>query len=197
MNAWVERDSRKRFKKRFLSLTGFTLFELIIAIVLFTVVLLAASGLLINFGSFASRFIRNEASLMGTALGAFEEMTGRITEANEVTIPATSFAAPSIDIRVSPPGPASFDHSGDIFHTYWQTGTQIKYKTSTGSPPAAGGGTVIADDIDASSLSFVRTANRVTVTLDTHMHSGSEAIETNKSRENLSTTAIMRSRNAQ
>lgn len=65
---------------------GFTLIELIIAVVLFAVVLLSASNLMISFGKFSTRVVKSEASLMGTALGAFEEIVQKITAANEVAI---------------------------------------------------------------------------------------------------------------
>ena len=65
---------------------GFTLLELVIAILLSTVVLLAATNLLINFGRFSTNVVKSEASLMGTGLGAFEEMVRRIDSANKVAI---------------------------------------------------------------------------------------------------------------
>ena len=179
---------------------GFTLLELVIAIALSAVVLLSASNLLIHFGKFSATVVRNEASLMGTALGAFEEIVGKITTANEVNIPATNFAAPSIDIRVSPTGAATGGHGSDVFHTYWVANGQLNYKSSGGGVVTpAGGGTPIANDIVAASSSFIRDAtnqNHITVTLDTHIHSGSDTLETNKTTEHLVTTAIMRSRSA-
>lgn len=175
---------------------GFTLLELVIAISLSAVVLLAASNLLVNFGKFSANVVKSESSLMGTALGSFEEMCATITRANQVTIPATNFAAPSIDVRVSEAGSgASSVHTNDVFHTYWMTGGKLYYKNNIGAPPpAAGAGTVIAGDINL--LSFTRPdadLNKVTVTLGAQAASGAKGAT---SKEHLVTTVIMRSRSA-
>jgi len=175
---------------------GFTLLELLIAIALVSVVLLSASNLLINFGKFSSNVVKSETSLMGTALGSFEEIVAKITAANEVIIPATNFSTPSIDIRISPTGSGTSSvHTSDVFHTYWMSAGKIYYKTNTGSVPAAGGGTAIAEDI--TSLSFARDGallNRITVIVEAQAASGSTS--GNKTKEHLETTAIMRSRSA-
>ncbi len=176
---------------------GFTLIELVIALALVAVVLISASNLLINFGRFSASVVKSEASLMGTTLGAFEEIVSRITAANEVTIPAANFSAPSIDIRISPAGaPANSSHASDVYHTYWKNGNQIQYKTNTGSAPAYGSGvgTVIATEI--TSLSFTRPGtdkNTINVILEAQSASG----PTNStSKEHLETTVVMRSRSA-
>ena len=181
---------------------GFTLVELVIAIVLSAVVLLSASNLMINFGKFSANVVKSEASLMGTALGSFEEIVGKITNANEVainkaisadamlnSIPYPSGCAANgscIQMRISPTGSGnSSDHSGDTVYIYWQSGTQL-FK-SVGS----GAGSAIANDISSGSLSFVRDSanqNHITVTLETKTASGTK--------EHLVTTAIMRSRSA-
>jgi prepilin-type N-terminal cleavage/methylation domain-containing protein len=165
---------------------GFTLIELVIAIALSAVVLLSASNLLINFGKFSANVVKNEASLMGTALGAFEEIVGKITAANEVTIPATAVAAPSIEIRVDTPNTAS-NFADDTVYKYWKSGTQL-FK-SVGSAA----GSAIANDIN--SLSFVRDTagpykNHINVILEAQVAGGTGT------KEHLETTVIMRSRSA-
>lgn len=199
---------------------GFTLLELIIAAALFAVVLLAASNLLVSFANFSSNLVKSESSLMGTALGAFEEITARITKANKVCIkvtaaamdvPATAYPADCagsgcIQIRVSPEGVgASADHSHDSVYTYWQVGTQIKYQSKVWNPGTSAFVTstasVIAGDIKADSLSFTvdpSRKNHVTIELKAEAHSGAggTASTKNLSREHLVTTAIMRSRSA-
>ncbi|MFA7255029.1 MAG: prepilin-type N-terminal cleavage/methylation domain-containing protein [Candidatus Omnitrophota bacterium] len=185
---------------------GFTLLELIIAVALAVIILLSASTLLIHFGKFSVNVVKNEASLMGTALGAFEEITGKITEANEVAInkaspdvilnsiayPAGCLANGScIQIRVSPTGSgASSDHSLDTVYTYWQSATRL-FKSV-----GAAAGTAIAENLLANSLSFVRDAtnrNHIKVTLKAETTGGHIAGVT---KEHLETTAIMRSRSA-
>lgn len=166
---------------------GFTLAELIIAVALSAVVLLAASNLMINFGRFSSHVVRSEASLMGTALGAFEEIVQNINESNQVTIPAAN----TITIRISPTGPASASHASDTTLTYWLNAGNIR---RTGAPGDPGGGTIIAEDISA--LSFAPQAanpNNIVVTLDAQAASGPTG---ELSREHLQTTAVIRSRSA-
>ena len=196
---------------------GFTLLELVIAGVLFAVVLVAASNLLISFGNFSSNLVKSEASLMGTALGAFEQITGKIEAANKVAIngsdvkmdiPDTDYQTTAgcagnscLQIRVSPTGAgASSDHSHDAVYTYWQQAavlnSQSKLWDSTNSVWNISNVIPIASDIDT--LTFVRpdavTWNRITVTLDTHAHSGTGSDATSRSTEHLVTTAIMRSK---
>jgi prepilin-type N-terminal cleavage/methylation domain-containing protein len=187
---------------------GFTLIELVIGIALSAVVLLAASNLLINFGKFSSNVVKSEASLMGTALGSFEEIVGRITAANKVTIPselpmdvpATPYpvgcvGSSCIQIRMDtpvgmPPTPTPSVFSDDIVYTYWEAGNQL-FKAV-----GAGAGEVIADDIV--SLSFTRpvllNVNVVKVSLEAQASSGSISDPTkNKTKELLETTVAMRS----
>lgn len=171
---------------------GFTLAELIIAVALSAVVLLAASNLMINFGRFSSNVVRSEASLMGTALGAFEEIVQNINEANQVTIPSSKLDPPvsdSIDIRISPTGgPASASHNFDTTLTYWLNVNSIR---RTGAPDD-GEGTIIAEDVV--SLTFqALNSNNIVVTLEAAAASGPKG---ELSRERLQTTAVMRSRRA-
>ena len=77
---------------------GFTLIELVIAIALAAVVLLSASNLLVSFGRFSTNVVRSESALMGSAVGVFEEIVGRITIANQVAIPAVDPANSRADI---------------------------------------------------------------------------------------------------
>ena len=185
---------------------GFTLLEVVIAIVLFSVVLLAASHLLISLGNFSSNFVRSESSLTGTALGAFEEITSRIEAANEVIIPSASFAAaPSIDINVSPTGPASLDHTKDSTYIYWQVGTQLMRRSHIWDSATAAWTTsadsAIADNIQqANPLTFTRGdathQNQITVIMNAETHSGPGGNANNVTREHLETIAIMRSRSA-
>lgn len=177
----------ERLKKTSL---GFTLAELIIAVALSAVVLLAASNLMINFGRFSSNVVRSEASLMGTALGAFEEIVHNINEANQVTIPSSKLGAPvsgSIDIRISPTGPASESHTSDITYTYELSGADLIRTVS-------GVSTTIAEDVV--SLTFAPQAlnpNNIVVTLEAAAASGPKG---ELSRERLQTTAVIRSRSA-
>ena len=193
---------------------GFTLLELVIATVLFSVVLLAASNLLISFGSFSSNLVKSETSLIGTSLGAFEEITGKIEIANQVAIPSAgaAIAMPPaaypancvgincIQIRVNTPGSPA-DHTGDTVYTYWWFGTQLFKFSCTGTAGCAvvAAGTSIADNI--TKLEFDKDPilmNHITVTLDAQAHSGAggNASANNLSRENLVTTAIMGSRSS-
>jgi len=138
------------------TLRGMTLIDILVAMILFTVVILGASNLLISLEKLSSNFVKNEASLMGTALGAFEDIVGKITVSNQVSIPATTVTpnpnpatAPynSIEIRVAPANlPATSIHTNDTIHYYWQDGTQLKYKSKIG-PAAASADTVFARDI--------------------------------------------------
>jgi len=169
---------------------GMSLFELVIAITLFTIVLLATSSLLINFGRFSFSTVKSDASLMGTALGTFEEIVSRIRVSNQVIIPAAGFPASSIDIRVSP-GPASSVHTNDIRHVYWMENGQLRYMSSVGVAPVfvAGGGTLIARDITSFLPSMIGTdTNRFKLILAATAQDGSE--------EYLETTAVARSRSA-
>ncbi|MFA5167451.1 MAG: prepilin-type N-terminal cleavage/methylation domain-containing protein [Candidatus Omnitrophota bacterium] len=173
---------------------GFTLLELIIAIALFSVVLFSVFNLLINFGKFSTNVVKAEASLMGTSLGVFEEMVGKLTAANEVTIPAPSIAAPSIAIRVdelSISTPSST--ADDTIYTYWQDGTQLKYKSKVGAA-AESGVSILANDIF--SLSFTQDAtykNQIKVILEARSASGPVSSTSN---EKLETTVVLRSRSA-
>lgn len=186
---------------------GFTLLELMIAITLSTIVFISASNLLINFGSFTANVIKSEMTLMGAALGALEEIVGKITTANEVAIkpesniavPATSdpvgcVAASCIKIRVSPTGPGvSSNHADDTVYTYWKEGAQVKYQSKAGNASASAI-RVIADDIN--SLSFERGniyKNHITVTLKATTTGGPANRETG---ETLQTVVVMRSRSA-
>jgi prepilin-type N-terminal cleavage/methylation domain-containing protein len=190
MNAWGKRDSQKRFKKPFLSQTGFTLLELLIAAMLFGVVLLTASNLLINFGLFSTNLARSEASLMGTALGALEEISLNISEANQVTgVPATPATSSTITLRVdnaASPTPAVF--TNDTTYTYWlDSATRRIMRTGVAGD---GAGKAIARDIDTLSFSFIPAAstNAVRVALT--------AQAVNEARENLETVVVARSRRA-
>ena len=171
---------------------GFTLIELAMTIVLGTVVLLSASNLLINFGKFSTNVVKSEASLMATALSSFEEIVGRLTAANLVTIPAPSIAAPSIAIGVDELSASTPSvTTDDTVYTYWQDGTALKFKSKVGTA-AESGVSVLANDIY--SLSFTQDAtdkNRINVILEARATSGSTGLT---SREKLETTVIMRSR---
>jgi prepilin-type N-terminal cleavage/methylation domain-containing protein len=178
---------------------GFTLVELVIAVALSAVVLLAASNLLINFGNFSSNVVKNESSLMGTALGAFEEISGRITMANQAAInpdtvlnatayPVGCAAGSCIQLRVdavSPGSPSVF--TNDTLYTYWLDAGNLRRTGVTGDSAT---GTIIASDVTL--LTFIRPdaaiLNEITVTLD--------AQPTGGAKEHLITTAVMRSRSA-
>ncbi|MFA5159892.1 MAG: prepilin-type N-terminal cleavage/methylation domain-containing protein [Candidatus Omnitrophota bacterium] len=178
---------------------GFTLLELIIAIALLTVVLLSAANLLINFGKFSTNVVRSEASLMGTALGVFEEIVDKLTAANKVAInPETNIDSPAvsypagcltdgscIQIRVDEnAAPTPSTYSDDTVYTYWQSGSAL-YKAVNSA-----GGSAIASDIY--SLSFTRDAtykNKITVVLEARAASGSMG---QTSKEKLETTVVLR-----
>lgn len=171
---------------------GFTLLELVIAIALSAVVLLAASNLLINFGRFSSNVVKSEASLMGTSLGAFEEIVRRINHANQVAgVPLFGTSSTTITITVDEGTPTAHDYKN---YTYWQVGSNILRTGDTGDP-AAPAGRIIAEGIV--SLSFSRAdatqLNAIVVALEAQAQSGAKN-ETSK--EVLRTTAIMRSRSA-
>ena len=192
---------------------GFTLLELIIAIVLVTVVLLSAANLLISFGNFSTRVVRSEASLIGTALGSFEEIVQQITAANRVVIPGGQTPADSrINIfmdtlRPDPTGAAPlgiftpWDSTDDTIFSYWlelvtaATATEpaVYNLRRTGFPGDPPGGTILSNDIQ--SLRFTQEAelNRITVTLDAQTDRGTTD---GGAREHLMTTVTMRSRSA-
>ncbi len=176
---------------------GVTLLELLIAITLFTVLLLAASNLMISFGRISSNFIRNEASLMGTALGAFEDIVGKITISNLVTIPATTVVPNpvkvppdnSIEIRVAPAGAATSDHLNDTIHYYWQNGSQLMYKSKIGVLAASADSVIAGDIVTVSFTPVAGSTNQVDVQIVTKPTEGP--------RETLRTIAVARSRSAQ
>lgn len=172
---------------------GFTLLELVIAIALSAVVLLSASNLLIHFGKFSANVIKAETSLMGTALGTFEEIVGKINVANSVDFNGSSEISMCVDTLiddgVNPPHFTPSIFTDDTCYGYWLDGTQLKYK-STGAiiTPIR----VIAEDI--SLLSFTKIdENRIQIILETQAASGPL---NQKSKEHLETTAVMRSRSA-
>jgi len=196
---------------------GFTLLELLIAIVLSVIILLSAANLLISYARFSVNVVKSEASLMGTTMGTFEGIVKAITEANQVAIgseanmdspspggtpfPAGCAGASCIQIRldtVQPAGCAPADcvytplnHDDDTIHTYYLVGSQLKYRTRIGAAAESGEATV-SDDI--TSLSFTRLDNnRITVILEAQTASGSIGdAAMNKSKEHLETTAVMR-----
>lgn len=193
------RSNLKRMDK------GFTLLELMVALALSTVVLISACNLLINFERFSANVAKNEASLMGTALGAFEEISKRISEANEAAInpettlnsvvyPGTCLNDGScIQLKVDVLNTASTPGDDTVF-IYWFDAGNLRRRGASGDLAA---GTIIAENIE--SLNFLKNAilrNRITVTLNAHTHSGPANVATNTTREQLATTAIMRSRSA-
>ena len=178
---------------------GVTLLDLIISVVIGTIVLFAASKLLINFGNFSANFVKAESSLVGTATGAYEEIVGKITRANKVTFPAPGrTGTDSIRIQVSPAGPASSDHTNDVLHEYWQENGEIRYKTGVGSIPN-GSGMAIAGDIRSLSFAWADAdhQNKVTVQVQAKSASGAAPAGLNLSTETLSTTAVMREKGSQ
>ena len=209
----------KRFKR---SDTGFTLLELIIAIALSAIVLLSAANLLINFGKFSAHVVRSEESLMGTALGSFEEIVWRITSANEVAInpdaslavPATAYpagcaATSCIQIRQDAVVPATAlipnDHftpgefSDDRVFTYWLVAAAPATVPPSFNLMRSGvigdgaAGRPIAENI--AFLSFARVVpNLVRVIVEGQVTEGPVAGVT---REHLETTVNMRQRSAQ
>lgn len=186
---------------------GFTLLELIIAGAISAVVLIAVSTLLINFGRFSSDVVRTETSLMGTALGTFEEIVRRIMVANEVAIPAVdlAFTTPNvpypagcagnscIQIRVSPENLAATGaHGNDTVFTYWRAGNNLMRRGVAGDPAA---GRIIANNV--ASASFTRDGtnrNHIKVVMNAETAGGPVPGVT---REHLETVAILRSRSAQ
>lgn len=172
----------KRFER------GLSLAELLIALVLSMTVMMGAFNLMISFGKFSSNFVKNEASVMGTVLGTFEEIAGKISTANQLTL-ASSSPYNSIEIRIAPSGSgASFDHSGDTIHYYRQDGSQLKYKSKVGTNPVSAE-TVIANDIVTASFSPVGTLkNLVSMGLEVKPSAGP--------RETLQTSVIAQSRSA-
>ncbi len=184
---------------------GVTLLDLIISIVIATLVFFAATRLLMNFGNFSYNFVKAETSLTGTAVGAFEDISGKITAANKVVIRSDAATAPMdallapfpltssadgscIQIRVDTPNTAA-DYTDDTVYTYWFSGGQL-FKTIGAAP-----GSVIAKDLV--SLSFQEDAtnkNKIQVNFEAKAKSGSL---NQNSTEKIQTTAIMRSRSAQ
>jgi len=179
---------------------GLTLIELIVAVTLSAVVFLAASSILVNFGKFSTNVIKSESSLMGSALGTFEQIVGDITDANTVVFPASNYPAPSIDIRLSQAGSgASSSHSTDVYHTYWLNTGKIYYSTLGNNTPPSGSGAAIAGDITALNFAYAKDSsnvdilNNIQVTLEAQAASGPQ---NQNSMEHLETTAVMRSRGA-
>lgn len=163
---------------------GFTLLELVIAMTLAAVVLLSATNLMVHFGKFSANTVKAEASLMGSAMGTFEEIAARISGGNQATITA---GGSSIQIRVDTNGTPS-DYTNDTLYTYWLNGTNLMRTGVTGDSS----GKIIANDI--SSLSFVQDGtfkNRITVTLEAQAASGATGA---KSKEHLETTVTMQAR---
>lgn len=188
---------------------GFTLVELIIAVVLSFFVLLAAANLMVSFGRFASN---PESSLLGTALGPFEEIVSYISQANKVSIRATTGPDPNMDVpNIVYPGTSTANNSciqirvdtantpavytDDTVYNYWQNSAipaQLLKSVCTGAGCSAN--EVIARNLHF--LSFIRAKpimNQINVILEARVASGPKG---DISRERLETAAIMRGRDA-
>lgn len=104
-------------------LTGLTLLELLIALMLLTTVLMTTSAMLSSFHKFYYDFGQNQGSITETSLGILEEIVGKITIANRAAI---SEGGARVDIRIDEANtPSNF--SDDATHTYRKVGTEIKY----------------------------------------------------------------------
>lgn len=179
----------KRFSR------GLSLLELIIAIVLFSVVLVGASSLLVSFGKFSFLTVKSDAALIGTALGTFEEIASRVRAGNKVRIRGTTtnpkhILKVRIDIPNTPANP-----NDDTVYKYWIDGTQLKYKSKVESIDATGDDDdetewrVIAKDITYFDFYFLDgTTNKIKLIMRTVAADGSK--------ETLETTAVLRSRSA-
>ena len=193
---------------------GFSLLEVIMAIVLSAFVLLAAANLLITFGRFSAS---PEASLLGTALGPFEEIISYIAQANMVSIRATTAPDPAIttpaaaypascsandsciEIRVDTNAvqtPTNF--ADDTVFIYWQdSGATTLLNKMVCTNAGCGAAEVIARNLF--NLSFVRARpvmNQINVVLEARVLSGVTNGSIITSREHLETTAIMRAKGA-
>jgi len=182
---------------------GFSLIEVIVASTLAFVVVLTASNLLINFGKFTSTTIRAESDMMAAALGAMEDIAGRIQEANAVAImneaaitayPVGCAANSCIQIRVDQKisGQATpSDFTDDVVHTFWRLGRQIQYTSTNLETGAISGTLMLAQGItkleierDPADMSRISIKIRV---------EGASSPTGDVSREHLETIANMRS----
>lgn len=166
---------------------GMTLFELVVAVVILSVVLFAASGLLINTQQSFTNIDKGSAATMITVQGVLEQMVNRIAAANEVKIydAATTEVTSGgvrIQIRVDDNDPSIT--TDDKIYTYKLVNREIRYAESAMVTPTE----VLAKDVDALSFSFVPTTvrNCVKIILKTKPESGL--------RENLETTVFMSGR---
>lgn len=198
------------------SCKGFSLIEIIIAVVLSAFVLLASANLLITFGRFSAS---SEASLMGTALGPFEEIVSYIEQANMVSINATVGPDPAITTPAAPypascsandecieirvdtnatPTPANF--ADDTVFIYWRnpnaaTALDRAVLNKVVCTSAGCGATeVIARNLFT--LSFIRARpimNQINIVLEARVTSGPQNLI---SQEHLVASAVMRARSS-
>ena len=202
---------------------GFSLLELIIALALAAVVLLAISNLMINFGNFSANVVRSEESLMVTALGAFEEISARIAVANKAAIngldaamdvPATAYPGTCaadrscIQLRVDQMNyfgaSTPEDPLDDKVYTYWLKAMVPATVPASYSLQRTGVlgddavlGRTIAKDINTLTFSRPDDPNKINVVLEAKAASGPLSDRTkNMTKEHLETTVIMRGRSA-
>ena len=191
---------------------GFTLLELLIALALGDVILLTASNFLVNYVKYSLNFIKSESSLMGTGLGAFEEIVDKLSASSKAVcgaeaamdVPATSRPAGCLtdgtcvqircDTISSTPGyintPSVF--SDDTVYTYWLNGTDLCKAIAPASAC-----TVIASNINTFSVYRVDNTNSasaaylntIRVALGVQASSGTTS---GVLKEYLDTTVVMR-----
>jgi prepilin-type N-terminal cleavage/methylation domain-containing protein len=189
---------------------GFTLLELLIAITLGSVVLLAASNFLVNFAKYTSSFIKSEAVLTGATLAAFEEIVDKISFANKAVcgieaamdVPGTarpvgcSTDGSCIQIRVDKVEPTTpSNYSDDTVYNYWKSGTDL-YR-SICPLGVCGASSIIATGINT--LSFTRVDkdnaasasyfNTIRVVLEVRASSG---VTSGALKEYMDTTVVLR-----
>ena len=186
---------------------GFTLLELLIALALGAVILLTASNFLVNYVKYSLNFIKSESSLMGTGLGAFEEIVDKINFANKAVcggeaamdVPSTSRPAGCLtdgtciqvrcDTISSTPGYVNTpsDFTDDTVYTYWKDGSNNLCKAVN----SAGTCTVLSTGLNTLSFTRVDGLNTIRVQLGVQASSGPTAIS-GYLKEYLDTTVVMR-----
>ena len=114
---------------------GMTLVELFISVILFITVLVTGSSLFLTFKKSFLNYTKSQPVIADAILGAFEDMTQKISRANDINITNSGH---TLAVRVDDPSiyaKTPENYADDITHTYeWNgTATKLYYKSKTGT----------------------------------------------------------------
>jgi prepilin-type N-terminal cleavage/methylation domain-containing protein len=180
---------------------GFTLLEMILAIVIGAIVLITSADLLINFAKFSSNIVKSESLLMDASLGAFEEIVYNTSRANLAALGSeTAIATPStpfpggcsgtscIQVRVDTDAATKTpqNYADDTVYSYWLSAGVLYRQIGTGSSM------VIARGV--TTLTFSRPGtdqNAINLVFESKASGGAT---TGEIREYFQTTVILRAK---